>query len=919
MPYLVKVQICFALLWIVYRLFLQRDGRFARSRAYLLLSVPVSFLIPLLSIPVLPASQSAAVPTVPVAAVAEAPVRTQPVSAAEDASLFAEAAPEALFASPAPVPTSTRVATAASPGTQVPASFRAAVASAFAALVPVGWPGLVVQLYMWLLWCGIAGSLLLLLYYLGHTLRWVRLMREGNVSRMLDDVRVVYSPAVSSPCSLFNCIFVNRRDLGENEFRELMAHELCHIRLRHSWDRLLAVVVTLFCWWNPFVWLWHRSLCEVHEYQADDAVLRCGFDAEQYVMLMVSSVAGARTTLASGFSYSLVRKRLQMLSRGASRRAGLRMLLVVPALAVLLALFSFTERPLTAGAPEQAPAELSDQLLSAFGYSADAAPAAAQAQTAAEEGPTRSSGEDTVPADDAKQTAAVQFGAASADASGASGYGVPASGGESPAGGRVSSKGDDVVIMVDGKVDPRGANALGELDPADVERITVGTKDSPVVMVTTKRRLVDYPEQPDAIRKREGDFGIREFLDASAENPQARAGSRAGTSAPVKTDGWDEAIETAAAIERSAQTPASSTLDLTANALGAASDAVSAAGGTPASIQIAASRDVLQAKADVVRAKEDIAKAKADIERVKAEVLAEAARLRKQLDDDTARWAGTFAGQYAGDKAGAQAGKKAGTQAGVMATANSAAKSGNSSRKMSDGKVQDGMIRLTRFAGRNISGVSASSGFRVEVRESNSTSVEIAMPAEWQQYLTCELTPDGVVQLGLDTRRLSGSRGLRINKGQLTAVVSLPKFSQLKCSSGAVIRCTGNFKGGAVQLRASSGGMIDGLSLKASEALIDASSGAVIRNVAVTAPKAAVEISAGAVVKGVSLDAAALTCQVSSGAVATLEHTGNNSMLNTSSGGVIRITGSTRILTVNKSRSGGNINTDGYTVSYRVQ
>lgn len=883
MPYLVKVQICFALLWIVYRLFLQRDGRFARSRAYLLLSVPVSFLIPLLSIPVLPASQSAAVPTVPVAAVAEAPVRIQPVSAAEDASLFAEAAPEALFASPAPVPTSTRVATAASPGTQVPASFRAAAVSAFAALVPAGWPGL---LYMWLFWCGIAGSLLLLLYYLGHTLRWVRLIREGNVSRMLDDVRVVYSPAVSSPCSLFNCIFVNRRDLGENEFRELMAHELCHIRLRHSWDRLLAVVVTLFCWWNPFVWLWHRSLCEVHEYQADDAVLRCGFDAEQYVMLMVSSVAGARTTLASGFSYSLVRKRLQMLSRGASRRAGLRMLLVVPALAVLLALFSFTERPVAACSPEQAPAELSDQLLSAFGYSADAAPAAAQAQTAAEEGPTRSSGDDTVPADDAEQTAAVQPGAASADASGASGYGVPASGGESPAGGRVSSKGDDVVIMVDGKVDPRGANALGELDPADVERITVGTKDSPVVMVTTKRRLVDYPEQPDVIRKREGDFGIREFLDASAENPQARAGSRAGTSAPVKTDGWDEAIETAAAIERSAQTPASSTLDLTANALGAASDAVSAAGGTPASIQIAASRDVLQAKADVVRAKEDIVKAKADIERAKAEVVAEAARLRKQLDDDTARWAGTFAGQYAGD-----------------------------SRETSKSHVQDNMIRLTRFAGRNISGVSASSGFRVEVRESSSTSVEIVMPAEWQQYLTCELTSDGVVQLGLDTRRLSGSKGLRINKGQLTAVVSLLKFSQLKCSIGAVIRCTGNFKGGAVQLRASSGGMVDGLSLKASEALIDASSGGVIRNVAVTAPKAAVEISAGAVVKGVSLDAAALTCHVSSGAVATLEHTGKSATLSTGSGGTIRISGATQTLSLHKSTSGGHINTDGYRVS----
>ncbi|MFR4024658.1 MAG: M56 family metallopeptidase [Alistipes indistinctus] len=426
LPYLVKVQICFALLWIVYRFFLQRDGRFARSRAYLLLSVPVSFLIPLLSIPVLPALTACARSGCSGRRGRRSPVRAQPVSAAEDASLFAEAAPAALSASPAPSPASGAASamTVASPGAQASAFFREAAASAFAALVPAGWSGL---MYAWLLWCGIAGSLLLLLYYLGHTLRWVRLMREGQ--RFPDAPMTCVSSTARLCRALFavQLHFHQPPGFGRNEFRELMAHELCHIRLRHSWDRLLAVVVTLFCWWNPFVWLWHRSLCEVHEYQADDAVLQCGFDAEQYIMLMVSSVAGARTTLASGFSYSLVRKRLQMLSRRASRRAGLRMLLVVPALAVLLALFSFTERPVAAGSPEQVPAELSDQLLSAFGYSADAVPAAVQAQTAAEEGPILFSRDDTVPSDDAEPTAAVQPGAAFADASGVSGYGAPVS------------------------------------------------------------------------------------------------------------------------------------------------------------------------------------------------------------------------------------------------------------------------------------------------------------------------------------------------------------------------------------------------------------------------------------------------------------------------------------------------------------
>ena len=94
----------------------------------------------------------------------------------------------------------------------------------------------------------------------------------------------------------------------------------------------------------------------------------------------------------------------------------------------------------------------------------------------------------------------------------------------------------------------------------------------------------------------------------------------------------DEAIEAAAAaIEQSALKLASSTLDLTANALGAASSgsAVSSRG------RISASGDVSRAKPEAARVEEDIAKAKADIERAKTEVVAEAARLRKQLDDDT--------------------------------------------------------------------------------------------------------------------------------------------------------------------------------------------------------------------------------------------------------------------------------------------
>ncbi|MFQ8804944.1 MAG: hypothetical protein ACLR8Y_07430 [Alistipes indistinctus] len=53
------------------------------------------------------------------------------------------------------------------------------------------------------------------------------------------------------------------------------------------------------------------------------------------------------------------------------------------------------------------------------------------------------------------------------------------------------------------------------------------------------------------------------------------------------------------------------------------------------------------------------------------------------------------------------------------------------------------MYRVTRFEGQPITGVSASVGFRVEVNESARTSVRVEIPAEWQDRLICEISPEG--------------------------------------------------------------------------------------------------------------------------------------------------------------------------------
>lgn len=150
------------------------------------------------------------------------------------------------------------------------------------------------------------------------------------------------------------------------------------------------------------------------------------------------------------------------------------------------------------------------------------------------------------------------------------------------------------------------------------------------------------------------------------------------------------------------------------------------------------------------------------------------------------------------------------------------------------------MYRVTRFEGQPITGVSASVGFRVEVNESARTSVRVEIPAEWQDRLICEISPEGVVRLGIDTEGLRNFRG-----HDLTAVVNLGKVDVMKASTGAKITCNGSFTGGNAEISASTGGMVSGLTLTASGVGIKVSTGASVKDLHIVAGQVTAEGSTG--------------------------------------------------------------------------
>jgi len=147
-----------------------------------------------------------------------------------------------------------------------------------------------------------------------------------------------------APFSWMGYIVLSRKDLQENG-REILLHELAHIRNRHSWDLLLADVCIFFQWFNPASWLLKQELQSIHEYEADETVINEGVNAKQYQLLLIKKAVGTRLySMANSFNHSKLKKRITMMQKEKSSPwARLKYLYVLPVAAVAVTAFARPE------------------------------------------------------------------------------------------------------------------------------------------------------------------------------------------------------------------------------------------------------------------------------------------------------------------------------------------------------------------------------------------------------------------------------------------------------------------------------------------------------------------------------------------------------------------------------------------------
>lgn len=174
-----------------------------------------------------------------------------------------------------------------------------------------------------------------------HRLR--RFIAGAERRSMGDGITLAIVDAPVAPFSWMKTIVISRHDYDLRR-EELLAHERAHIRLRHSCDVVAMELLSAMQWFNPAIWMMRADLRSIHEYEADQAVIRGGTDVRRYVSLLIEKAQEDRVcAIANSISDSTLRQRVVMMIKTDCPRCGwLRALYILPVAAVSLTLSAKT-------------------------------------------------------------------------------------------------------------------------------------------------------------------------------------------------------------------------------------------------------------------------------------------------------------------------------------------------------------------------------------------------------------------------------------------------------------------------------------------------------------------------------------------------------------------------------------------------
>jgi len=296
-PYVLHVAVLISVCLIFYKVLLQRETFYKLNRLVLVFCLALSFTLPLIPIP-----QQWALRNSPVRQ-SVAPSKEDELIIVNENQVITLPKQEAIKTAPAP---NLQSEPQLKPGNHL-ASVKTPAPETSTPL----WQTAVKWLF-YLYWIGVAAfglNLLLQIVVLLYQAYTKPVIRDGRF-------RIIELSGDKAPCSFGNNIFINPEKYDWDTYSQILLHEKIHIQQGHSVDILIAELVLVLQWFNPFAWYYRTELEKNLEFLTDDAVLgHKDIERESYQMsLLKVSAPHLSLGITTNYNQSLLKKRIVMMN-----------------------------------------------------------------------------------------------------------------------------------------------------------------------------------------------------------------------------------------------------------------------------------------------------------------------------------------------------------------------------------------------------------------------------------------------------------------------------------------------------------------------------------------------------------------------------------------------------------------------------
>jgi beta-lactamase regulating signal transducer with metallopeptidase domain len=198
---------------------------------------------------------------------------------------------------------------------------------------------MLIQGVMYLYWFGV------IIFAFNFLMQAVILLYRARSSSAIQDgkFRIIEINGDKAPCSFVNNIFINPEKYEWETYNQILLHEKIHIEQKHTVDLLLAELVLIFQWFNPFAWQWRKALETNLEFLTDDKMLQQNTVEKQSYQFSLLKVAAPQfpLSLTTNYNQSLIKKRIIMMnSKKSNVHTTWKYFFLVPLLVLFACLFN---------------------------------------------------------------------------------------------------------------------------------------------------------------------------------------------------------------------------------------------------------------------------------------------------------------------------------------------------------------------------------------------------------------------------------------------------------------------------------------------------------------------------------------------------------------------------------------------------